>query len=484
MSATVTPLDRAEAPGLVALEARLAEDLERLCHPPADWVPPTTAPDGTRATDVVVIGAGMCGLAAAFALKRAGIANIRLLDRAPAGYEGPWLTYARMETLRSPKQLTGPVLGIASLTFRAWYEARHGKAGWERLDKIPRPMWMDYLRWYRRALDLPVENGVEVRRIRSGAGGLLALDVEGAEKPVLHARKVVMATGREGLGRASVPAFVKGVPRRYWAHSSDDIDFGSLRGKRVGVVGAGASAVENAAAACEAGALEVHLLVRRPDMPRINKLMGVGSPGFTHGFPDLPELWRWRIMRYSFETQTPAPRGSTLRLARHANAHFRFGCAIERVDARGDGLGVQTAKGLFDLDYLILGTGFSVEPTARPELGEAASEIALWGDRFRPPEGLESAELGGFPYLATDFGFTERHPGRAPWLADVHCFNYAATLSLGKVSGDIPAVSTGAAWLAERIAATFYARDIEAHWDELLAYDKPELTGDEWTAAG
>jgi hypothetical protein len=31
-----------------------------------------------------------------------------------------------MLTLRSPKQLIGPDLGVPSLTFRAWYEAQHG----------------------------------------------------------------------------------------------------------------------------------------------------------------------------------------------------------------------------------------------------------------------------------------------------------------------------------------------------------------------
>ena len=51
------------------------------------------------------------------------------------------------------------------------------------------------------------------------------------------------------------------------------------------------------------------------------------------------------------------------------------------------------------------------------------------------------------------------------------------------MAGDIPGISTGAAWLATGIAAEFYNRDIEAHWQILLDYDKPELFGDEWTDA-
>ena len=56
-------------------------------------------------------------------------------------------------------------------------------------------------------------------------------------------------------------------------------------------------------------------------------------------------------------------------------------------------------------------------------------------------------------------------------------------MSIGKVAGDIPGISVGAEWLADGIAAEFYNRDIEAHWQMLFDFDKPELFGDEWTDA-
>ena len=77
--------------------------------------------------DVAIIGAGMGGLAAAFVLKRLGVRNMRVFDRSPEGFEGPWATYARMQTLRSPPELVGPALGLANLTFRAWFEAQFGR---------------------------------------------------------------------------------------------------------------------------------------------------------------------------------------------------------------------------------------------------------------------------------------------------------------------------------------------------------------------
>ena len=99
-----------------SLTARAREDLARLNFPPANWVPPANGPDGKPMLDALVVGGGMCGQTAAFALLREGVRNLRCIDRAPVGREGPWATFARMETLRSPKHLTGPDLGVPSLS--------------------------------------------------------------------------------------------------------------------------------------------------------------------------------------------------------------------------------------------------------------------------------------------------------------------------------------------------------------------------------
>jgi cation diffusion facilitator CzcD-associated flavoprotein CzcO len=467
------------ASSLPELESRLAYDLGCLNYPAANWVLPTPPRAGTEVVDVVVIGAGMAGLAAGFALIRRGIRNIRILDRAPAGREGPWVTFARMQTLRSPKELIGPASGVPSLTFRAWFTARFGEAAWAELFRIERPMWMDYLRWYRRVLALPVENDVAVTAILPDAG-LLRLDIESGEK--ILARKVVLATGRAGLGRAAIPAFAAHLPPAHCAHSSDPIDFDRLRGRRVVVIGVGASAVDNAAEALEHGAAEVRLLIRRARMPTINKLMGVGSPGFTAGFPILSDAWRWRFMHFAGDQATPAPRNSTLRVSRHRNASFHFGCAIRAMAMRDGQVEIDTTRRRFAADFVILGTGFTVEPEVIPELAHFAPHLAIWADRYTPPPDLADRELASFPYLAGDFAFTARH-GAVPGLSDLHCFNHAASLSLGKIAGDIPKISDGAALLAESIAASFFARDVDRHFQQAVDYAKPELLGDEWTDA-
>ena len=470
---------------LAELNARVKQDLDYLNYPPANWSKPVTTADGQPVSDVVIIGGGMCGMVAWLALTRAGIANLRILDRAPKGQEGPWVTFARMETLRSPKNLLGPALGMASLTFRAWYTACFGEAAWETLFRIPRPMWMDYLKWYRGVLSIPVENDTHVTRVRPREDGLLELEIAGGGKPSIVTRKLVLATGREGLGEPVVPAFVKGMKRHAsWAHSADDIDFEALKGKRVVVIGVGASAVDNAAEALESGAGEVRLLARRKEMPTVNKLMGIGSYGVTAGFAKIDPEWRWRIMDYSVKQQTPAPHNSTLRVSRHPNAFFHFDCAIGSMREEGGEVLITTTKGrVFRTDFVILGTGFTVDPLSRDELAPYQDRIACWEDRYTPPAGEENSDLGRFPWLDDDFSFTEKEPGTASWLKDIHCFNYGASISIGKVSGDIPAISEGALWLARGVAASLFIRDIDYHWKALLAYEKPELDGSEWTDA-
>jgi len=464
-----------DSQGLPALDARLRDDLDLLCYPSKDWVPRRQ-----NVVDVVIIGGGMCGMVAWLAMRSGGIHNVRVLDRAERGREGPWLGYARMETLRSPKFLTGPAFGHGALTFQAWYRAQFGAVAWEKLDKIPRTMWMDYLYWYRKTLDIPIENGVSVDRVEP-EGELLRLTVSGSESGTILTRKLIFATGRDGTGGPNIPGFIENLPRKLWAHSADEIDFAALKDKRVAVIGVGASAVDNSAEALEHGASEVRHLVRRTKMPTINKMMGIGSYGFTAGYAALPDEWRWRFMQYSFATQTPSPRGSTLRVSRHQNAYFHFGKTTTRIEHSGNSALIYFADGSsYEADFVILGTGFVIDPMARTEFGDKAAEILLWQDVYTPPAGEESDDLGRFPYLNPDFTFREKTAGAAPWLKNVYCFNYGASASLGKVSGDIPGISDGAAWLSRSVSASLYVEDVHAHWQGMQDYDTPELLGDEW----
>ena len=299
----------------------------------------------------------------------------------------------------------------------------------------------------------------------------------------MAARRVVLATGRDGLGGPYLPDFVNRLPRDRWAHSSDVLDYAVLAGRRVAVIGAGSSAMDCAATALEAGAAGVDLLIRREDIPRINKVKGAGNPGFHIGFVDLPDEWKWKFRHYINAQQVPPPRGSTLRVSRHANARFNLGCAVLGVDVADEALRIRTTKGRFTADFLIAATGFRIDWFGRPEFAALAPHVRAWGDRITAPPGLRDEELSNSPDLGPAFELQERTPGECPGLTRVHCFCHPATLSHGTVSGDIPAISDGARRLAQGIASHFYREDVDRHFEAMQAYAEPEVFGDEWQPA-
>jgi len=114
---------------------------------------------------------------------------------------------------------------------------------------------------------LPVRNGCEVIEISPAADGLLAAKVLTADGiDIVFARKIVLATGQEGMGDWIVPEPLRHLPPSVCVHAAQPIDFACLRGQRVAVIGAGASAFDNAATALEAGAVEVDLFCRRAEI--------------------------------------------------------------------------------------------------------------------------------------------------------------------------------------------------------------------------
>ncbi len=439
--------------------------------------------NGQAVDDVVIIGAGMAGLTLAAALSHQGIRAV-VLDRASAGLEGPWLTTARMETLRSPKELTGPALGIASLTFRAWFVAQFGDSCWQALDKIPRVQWAEYLMSYRQVLQLDVHNDQEVMQVKPLNHHLVELSIQdhsGSQgRYWRHARRVILATGRDGLGAPWVPEWAYSLPRERWVHSADAWPHHRFKGLRVAVIGAGASAMDSAATALEHGAQRVDLLIRRAQMPRINKSKGSGSPGMTHGFWGLPDPWKWQIRHYINAQQVPPPRNSTLRVSKHPQAHFHLGTQVQSAQMQGQHILLYTSKGEWACDALIFSTGFRNDWASRDEFASFSSHVRLWQDRDEPHSGLEDRELSESPDLGPLFEFQAKPGSNIPGLDRIHCFNHAATLSHGAVAGDIPQISDGAQRLAKGLAASFLHEDIEHHFAKLQAYSDPELLGDEW----
>lgn len=469
-----------EPSGLEALEARIAHDFATLNHPPQNWVPERAGPDGRAMLDVLIVGAGMCGLTAAFHFKRLGIHNVRLIDAAAEGRQGPWRTFARMETLRSPKHLTGPASSMANLTFRAWWEAQHGAEGWERLGLIDREVWADYLDWYGRVTGGTRETGVRLEALEPFDQGFAArlIDANGGGAETLHARHVVLATGREGMAVMRIPPVFAPYRGGLVHHTGDGPGRDRMRGRDVVVIGLGASAFDYAAEALEGGANTVRILGRSGKLSRVNKAKQITYAGFVHGYPLLADAEKVAILAHIFEKGIAPPRGTVQRVMRHDNVEVVLGAEVEAAREQDGRLILETARGAVPADLVILGTGYRIELGAASYLVPHLDVLATWRDRF---DGPAPGEFLDFPYIGPRFEFTAK-PGReaeGQYLSRLTCFNHAAMMSLGNLANDIPAVSEGAERLTRGIAAALYLEDRPAHWRNLEAYEEGELLGDE-----
>jgi FAD-dependent urate hydroxylase len=463
------------ATNLRELEQRAAFELECLGYPARAWVA-TRRHSGARVYDALIVGGGQSGVTIAFRLLRERVSNILLFDRTIEGLEGPWVTFARMHTLRTPKDVIGPELGIPSLSVRAWYEAQFGEDAWAGLNRIPRTVWHAYLGWLRRTIGIGVTHDAEVTDIEPLAGGLLAVTAQvNGETQRSIARNVVLATGMEGSGRWIVPAVIKeGLPRERFAHTSETIDFKALTGLRVGVIGAGASAFDNAAMALEHGASAVDLFCRREKLPLINPNRWIEFAGFLRHFGDLDDAMKWRFMKIIFDMSQPPPQDALERCARFPNFRLHLGSPIEAVAFTEDGIELTTPNGLARVDFVIVGVGFAIDFTARPELNRIAPHIARWSDRYQPPPGEEKPRLGEYPYLSPYFQFTEKVSGSAPYLKNVFCYTYAAMPSLACTAG-ISQLKFGADRIGWGITRELFLDDADAHLADLRAYREPEL---------
>ena len=466
--------------GLRLLAERVRHDLACLDYPARDWVRPRHHESG-HVHDVVIAGGGQSGLAAAFGLMRQRIGAILVIDENPEGLEGPWDTYARMVTLRTPKHLTGPDLGLPSLTFRAFWEAQHGEAGWEALGKIPRGEWMRYLRWYRRTLGLPVRNEIRLELIEPIEPGLFRLAVSGAGAPesgFLLARKVVLATGIQGGGEWHVPGFIReALPRSRYAHTSEPIDYARLAGRRIGILGGGASAFDNAQHALGKGVAEVHVFIRRDRLPSINPIRTMENAGFLGQFAELDDATKYRAIDHFLRHSQPPTNDTFNRACAYPGFHLHRGAPWTGVRETAEGRVVATPQGEHAFDFLVLSTGLVTDPGLRPELRAVAADIARWRDIYRPPEGEANRVLDDHPYLGPDFSFTPRRPEAASRLHGLFAFNYAALASLGLSASALSGMKFALPRLVNGIARQLFADDKEAIIGDYLAYAEEEFLG-------
>ena len=453
----------------------------RLIGPdPANWVPERAGIDH----NVTIVGGGQTGCALAFALRRAGIGKVAILEAAPGeARAGIWLNAARMNLLRTPKALPGPELGIPALSFQAWYEARNGRDAYAAIDRIPRVAWAAYLSWYKQFLNIAPRYQTCLTRIEPLADHF-RLHLQTPDGAVTETtRKIVLANGFSGSGGQYIPGVLKeNLPRTLYAHTEDSIDFAALKGKTVAVIGAAASAFDAAGVALEHGAAAVHLFARRATIAATPITRSRGFPGAYDNFYQLPDTDRWhQAIRFRRAGSTPTT-DAIERTVKYPNFHLHLSAPWSNAAANN---GVETTiNGITrHFDFVIAGTGYSANIAARPEFGDFADRILLWRDQYRPSPDEQDDMLAVHPYLGAGHEFLEKTPDTAPFLRDIHIQNPAGFVSFGLPIGDVPSMKRDIPVIVGRIGADLFRADLEMLRPRMTGDVPPDFTGALWRSA-
>ncbi len=464
---------------LEALNEQVKKDLSYIAHPGKEWVKPVTHED-SHVYDVAIIGGGQSGLSTAFGLFRERITNITILDENPKGVEGPWITYARMITLRTPKHLPSIDLGVPSLTFQSWFIAKFGQEAWDELDKISRNDWMEYLKWYREVLNLPVQNEVKVDLIEPVGNKLhrLHLSGNGAPSKTILARKVVLATGIQGGGEWHVPNFVKNaLPKSLYAHTSETIDFDALKGKKIGILGGGASSFDNANFALSAGVKEAHVFVRRKEMVRINPMRILEQTGIIERYHSLSDDEKYAAMAHFFKFNQPPTNDTFNRASAWEGFKVHLDSPWIEVKETEEGVFIRTPHDTFTFDYLIISTGLVSDPALRPELKAVEKYITRWGDVYKASPNIASPMIDAHPYLDYGFKFIANCEEGKDALYGLFPFNYSALISCGVSASALSGIRFAIPKLVMAIADELFQDDKELILKDYFEYDIVEFTG-------
>lgn len=455
-------------------QAALA-DLALLGYPNAPWLSELPRPDAVDVADVIIVGGGQSGVTIAAALKWDGLQHIRVLDSGAPGAEGPWLTFARMEELRTPKTQVGNEFNVANLSVRRWFETRYGYQAWADLSRIPRTDWKAYLDWYADVFEIAITNHCEVLDV-APQGDLIAVKtrIEGRIENSL-ARTVVLATGYDGAGAWRVPPFVsEALAPEKFDHTNGPVDFNALKGLRVGVLGHGASAFDNAIKALNAGAASVDLCFRRARLPRTNPHRAIETPGMMTHYPDLSETTRWDIARFFRSADQPPPMRSFETAMSLENFRLRPATPWLEVTQQADAIHVTTPDGVLQFDHLLLATGMDVDLAVRPELSTLHNKVVLWGDRYTPQDGSADARLARFPYLDGFYGFVPKDPEDA-WVSRVFAFNSSSFVSHGPHSTSISGHKHAVPRLVRGVLRRLLLDREAVILPELASYASPDL---------
>lgn len=332
-----------------------------------------------KSCDIVIIGAGPYGLSLAAHLGAAG-ADYRIFGKPLSTWRSHMPRGMLLKSDGSASNLSAPDAGS---TLKAWCKARGVEYG-DRNSPVPLSTFCDYAGWFQKTHVPKLDVRPVMALTAADRGYTLTLD----NGDLVEAARVVLAVGIAHF--ADLPESLAGLSPQLVSHSYDHRDLAPFAGRHLLVLGAGASAIDMAVLAGEAGA-QVSLLARAPAID-FHAMPGPGAAGrlsaVTHPasgigpgwrsylccnapllFRHLPQAMRLRAARQHLG---PAP-GWFMRGRMQGRVLEYLGYRIERARER-DGRVQVTASGrdgqtlTLTADHVIAATGYRPDMRRLPFL--------------------------------------------------------------------------------------------------------------------
>ena len=320
--------------------------------------------------DVAIIGAGPYGLSIAAHLAKSGL-SFRIFGSPMQSWRKHMPKGMHLKSEGFASNLYDP---DHSFTLRDYCEEK--KLPYSAIGlPVPLETFIAYGQEFQRRF-VPMLEETEVNRVDCIDSGF---ELKTADGQTTRARRVVAATGITFF--AYVPLPLASLPRQFVTHSSEHHEVSRFSGKRVAVLGAGASALDLAALLHEAGA-EVELVARptkiafhsapREPRPLLQKLRnprsGLGIGWRSRLYTDLPLLFRMFPEEFRLQVVRnhlgPAP-GWFIRARVAGKLPMHLGATVESARVEGGVVRLHlTEQGgkssELVADHLIAATGYKV----------------------------------------------------------------------------------------------------------------------------